>query len=77
MELTTAGWIVGGFLICGFGLMSWLSNSIERRSVLFGVVLSAVGFGLMGWSYMTADPAMSVGDIPLAFIEVAAYFMGR
>ena len=77
MALSTAFWIVGGFLTGGFGLMSWLASSIENRPLIMGIVLTIAGGAMVVWGYVNAAAGFGLADIPVAFIEVLAYFLGR
>lgn len=77
MALSTAFWIVGGFLTGGLGLMSWLASSIENRPLVMGIVLTVSGGAMFVWGYLTAGAGFGLADVPVAFIEVLAYFIGR
>ncbi len=71
MDQTAAIYTVIGTLLCGFGLTGLLASSIERRSVLFPLLMIVSGVGCGFYAY-TLQPETPSARLPLAFIEVLA-----
>ncbi len=73
MEALPAYLTVGATLLCGFGLIGILSASIDRRSIIFPLLMILVGVGCAYYGY-TLQPEVNGARLPLAFVEVFALF---
>jgi hypothetical protein len=67
-------YILSGFLLVAFGLISVFSASVDGRKPTFGAVLVLIGCGALYMASTLAPQGMKFADVPDAFIRLAAQF---
>ena len=77
MSLTAAILICVGTLAFGFGILTMISRSIDERSMIPGVIVVAMGAFLFWSAGYGTDKGYGIGDIPMAFVHMAALVLGR
>jgi len=73
MEITAALLLVCSTVFVGYGVMWVLTANIEDRSVIPGGVTILLGLSAFWTAGYGVAGGYSVWDVPLAFVEVAAW----
>lgn len=68
--------LVSGALLVAIGILYVLSLMVDRRSPLPGLIVMAIGCGLVYWAWEISEQDLTIYDAPNALFRIIGSILG-